>query len=64
MAYKKLRLSLRKVIHAGHFKYYSMRKGATVWESLYVAGKMVMGDTVYARDVIRFVSTAYPTRGA
>ena len=46
----------------GHIQWGGMSKEPTVWNNLYGAGTLPMGDKIFSRDRKKFTETLCPTR--
>ena len=57
-----LRLLLRKRRYVGHIQWGGMSKSPTVWDNLYGAGALGIGDKIFSRDRKKFTETLCPTR--
>ena len=47
----------------GHLQWESMSKGPTLWDNLYGARVLGLGDTIYSRYGGNFTETVSPTMG-
>ena len=62
LAFKILMFSLRKVRHAYHLQWDSMRKVPTSWDKLYGTVLIGLGDTIYYIYRRVLTATSWPTR--
>ena len=58
-----LSFSLRKGSYFGDIQWYIIRKAPTVWANLYGLLVLGMGNTIYARYVMKFTETRCLTNG-